>query len=104
MLDRLRSSLVYRRTRCKTRRFYHFLEKFLNDWSLIFAAVLAYNLLIALVPLAVAFFGIFGLVLKNYPDAEETIKKKIVDGFSSDNTTIAGIQQVRGRSQKRTHR
>ena len=76
------------------RQFYNFLQKFLNDWSLIFSAVLAYNLLIALVPVAVAFFGIFGLVLKNYSGAEATIKKKIVDGISSDNRTMAGIQQV----------
>lgn len=95
MLNRLKSSFFYRQTRIKTREFYNFLQKFLNDWSLVFSAVLAYNLLIALVPIAVAFFGIFGLILKNHPNAEETIKRKIVDGISSDNRTIAGIQQVK---------
>lgn len=94
MLNRLKSSLFYRQTRIKTREFYNFLQKFLNDWSLVFSAVLAYNLLIALVPIAVAFFGIFGLILKNHSNAEETIKRKIVDGISSDNRTIAGIQQI----------
>ena len=59
-----------------------------------FSAMLAYNLLIALLPIAVALFGILGLVLKNYPNAEQQMKEKIIDSFPSDNTTRSGIEQV----------
>ena len=59
-----------------------------------FSAMLAYNLLIALLPIAVALFGILGLVLKNYPNAEQQMKEKIINSFPSDNTTRSGIEQV----------
>jgi len=59
-----------------------------------FSAMLAYNLLIALLPIAVALFGILGLVLKNYPDTQQEIKNKIINSFSVDNTTRSGIEQV----------
>ena len=59
-----------------------------------FSAMLAYNLLIALLPIAVALFGILGLVLKNYPNAEQQMKEKIINSFPSDNATRSGIEQV----------
>lgn len=60
-----------------------------------FSAMLAYNLLITLLPIAVALFGILGLVLKNYPDAQREVKDKIINLFPSDNTTQTGIKQVK---------
>ncbi len=56
--------------------------------------MLAYNLLIALLPIAVALFGILALVLRNDLSAQQTIKDKIINSFPSDNTTQAGIKQV----------
>jgi YihY family inner membrane protein len=40
-----------------------FLKKFSNDWSMTFASTLAYSLLTAMLPIAVALFGILGLIL-----------------------------------------
>src|SRR6266700_5511156 len=40
-----------------------FFTKFSNDWSMTFASTLAYSLLTAMLPIAVAIFGILGLVL-----------------------------------------
>jgi YihY family inner membrane protein len=40
-----------------------FLTKFSNDWSMTFASTLAYSLLTAMLPIAVAIFGILGLIL-----------------------------------------
>ncbi|CAM4842125.1 unnamed protein product, partial [Rotaria magnacalcarata] len=51
-------------------------------------------LLITLLPIAVALFGILGLVLKNYPDTQKEVKDKIIHLFPSDNTTQGGIKQV----------
>ena len=36
------------------------------------SAMLAYNLIIALVPMGVAVFGILGFVLQNYPEDTST--------------------------------
>jgi YihY family inner membrane protein len=40
-----------------------FLQKFNNDWSTTFAGVLAYNLLMALLPIAIALVSILGFIL-----------------------------------------
>jgi len=98
MLNNIKSWSVFRRGQRRTKPVRHFLRKFLNDWSMDFAAMLAYNLLIALLPIAVALFGILGLILKNYPVAQQEVKDKIINqiinssGF--DNTTQQGIKQV----------
>jgi uncharacterized BrkB/YihY/UPF0761 family membrane protein len=94
MIDNIKSSTAFVQSRQKTKPARRFLRKFLNDWSLNFAAMLAYNLLIALLPIAVALFGILALVLRNDLSAQQTIKDKIINSFPSDNTTQAGIKQV----------
>ncbi|CAF1682024.1 unnamed protein product, partial [Adineta ricciae] len=94
MIDNLKSTTAFQQGQQRTKPFRRFLRKFLNDWSLNFAAMLAYNLLIALLPIAVALFGILGLVLKNNDEARENIKNKIIHSFPSDNTTQSGIRQV----------
>jgi uncharacterized BrkB/YihY/UPF0761 family membrane protein len=94
MIDNIKSSTPFKKGQQHTKPARRFLRKFLNDWSLNFAAMLAYNLLIALLPTAVALFGIFGLVLKNYPDTRQNLKDKIINSFPSDNTTQSGIKQV----------
>lgn len=94
MIDNIKSSAVFKQSQRRTKTVRHFLNKFLNDWSLNFAAMLAYNLLIALLPIAVALFGIFGLVLKNDPAAQKKLEDKIINSFPADNTTRSGIRQV----------
>jgi uncharacterized BrkB/YihY/UPF0761 family membrane protein len=94
MINSIRSSPIFRGGQRRTKPVRHFFRKFLNDWSMDFSAMLAYNLLIALLPIAVALFGILGLVLKNYPDTQQEIKNKIINSFSVDNTTRSGIEQV----------
>jgi uncharacterized BrkB/YihY/UPF0761 family membrane protein len=94
MIDNIKTSTAFKQSQRHTKPARRFLRKFLNDWSLNFAAMLAYNLLIALLPTAVALFGIFGLVLKNHPDTQQGIKNKIINTFPADNTTRSGITQV----------
>ena len=95
MIDNIKSTTAFKEGQRRTKPVRHFLNKFLNDWSLNFAAMLAYNLLIALLPIAVALFGIFGLFVKNDHNAQEKIKQKIIDSFPADNTTQSGITQVK---------
>ena len=77
-----------------------FLRKFLNDWSMDLSAMLAYNLTIALVPMAVAVFGILGFVLQSYPETQAQIIAKIITSFQFDNTTQVGVRQVKINNQK----
>lgn len=94
MISDLKSTSVFQHGQRTTKPFRRFLRKFLNDWSMDFSAMLAYNLLIALLPIAVALFGILGLVLENYPDLQQKAKEKIIHSFPTDNTTQGGIEQV----------
>ncbi len=94
MINNIRTSPLYRGGQRRTKPVRHFLRKFLNDWSLDFAAMLAYNLLIALLPIAVALFGILGLILKNHPETEKRIKDEIINATAFDNTTQQGVRQV----------
>jgi uncharacterized BrkB/YihY/UPF0761 family membrane protein len=77
-----------------------FIRKFLNDWSMDLSAMLAYNLIIALVPMGVAVFGILGFVLQNYPETQVQIIAKIITSFQFDNTTQVGVRQVNIINQK----
>jgi YihY family inner membrane protein len=70
-----------------------FIKKILNDWSLVLGSLLAYTLLIALLPLLVAALGIFGLVIKENPGVKQTIVNAISHSFS-DNNTNASFQTV----------
>lgn len=94
MFNRLRSTAFYRSSERRVKPVGQLLRKFMNDWSLDLASMVAYNLLIAVLPMAVALFGILALVLENYPDAQDDIKNKIINSFTTDNSTRAGIQQV----------
>ncbi|CAF0761756.1 unnamed protein product [Rotaria sp. Silwood1] len=94
MIDNLKSTTVFKGGQRQTKPVRRFIRKFTNDWSMDFSAMLAYNLLITLLPIAVALFGITGLVLKNYPDIQNEVKEKIIHFFPADNTTQSGIKQV----------
>jgi len=58
-----------------------FIQKFKHDWSLVFSGMLAFNLLIALLPMAITLFGILGIILGKHPDLQNRIKNKIIDTF-----------------------
>ena len=94
MIDNLKSTTAFQQGQQRTKPARRFLRKFLNDWSLDLSTMLAYNLLIALLPIAVALFGILGIILRNNPSAEERIKEEIINSTSFDNTTQQGIKQV----------
>jgi uncharacterized BrkB/YihY/UPF0761 family membrane protein len=70
-----------------------FIKKILNDRTLSFGALLAYTFIIALLPLATAALGIFGLVLAGNPSAKQSIIDSIADS-QSDNTTKTAVRQV----------
>ena len=71
-----------------------FVKKILNDRTLGFGSLLAYTFVIALLPLATAALGIFGLVLGDNPTARESIVNSIVDSVS-DESLKTGVRQVR---------
>jgi uncharacterized BrkB/YihY/UPF0761 family membrane protein len=94
MMDNIRSLSIFQGGQRRTKPARHFLRKFSNDWSMDFSAMLAYNLLISLLPIAVALFGVLSLVLKNHPEMQQEVKDKIINSFKFDNTTQVGIKQV----------
>ena len=58
--------------------FMAFMKKFGNDWTMNLSAALAYNLLMAIFPIAVAVLAILGLVLGTLsPDTYNTVKSQI---------------------------
>ncbi len=44
-----------------------FVNKFNNDWVMNFAGIMAYNLMLAIFPIAIALLGITGLILDGDP-------------------------------------
>ena len=50
-----------------------FLNKFNNDWVMNFAGIMAYNLMLAIFPIAIAILGITGLILGGNPVLEHNI-------------------------------
>ncbi|CAF4128363.1 unnamed protein product [Adineta steineri] len=76
-----------------TRSAWGFIKKILNDRSLGFGSLLAYTFIIALLPLATAAFGIFGLVLSEDSSAKQSIIDSIMNSLP-DNTTKAAVGQV----------
>ncbi len=87
MIDYVTSSTTFKHAERQTKPVRRFIEKFINDWSFDFASMVAFNLLIALLPIAVILFGILGFILKDHPEAQQVLKDKIINSFPSDNTT-----------------
>ena len=65
----------------ETTPFRLFIQKFQHDWSLVFSGMLAFNLLIAILPMAVTLFGILGLALGGHPELRDRIRNHIVQAF-----------------------
>ncbi|CAF4649885.1 unnamed protein product, partial [Rotaria sp. Silwood2] len=79
MIDNIKSTTVFKGGQRQTKPVRRIIRKFSNDWSMDFSAILAYNILITLLPIAVALFGIMD---------------KVIHFFPADNTTQSGIKQV----------
>ncbi|CAF4048153.1 unnamed protein product [Rotaria sordida] len=56
--------------------------------------MLAFNIMITLLPIAITLFGILGLILQDRSQIQQYLKDNIIKLFPSDNTTQIGIKQV----------
>jgi YihY family inner membrane protein len=70
-----------------------FLTKFSNDWSMTFASTLAYSLLIAMLPIAVAIFGILGLILGSNSAVTHDMAQQLAHIVPSQNPGSASATQ-----------
>src|SRR6267142_4278854 len=73
-----------------------FIAKFSNDWSMSFAGLLAYSLLTAMVPIAIALVGIFGLILGNSSLTQSIIQSlgNIVPGSATQQAIDLALKQI----------
>ena len=94
MIVNVKSSETFEHPKRRTRCFCRFIKKLFNDWSLGLASMLAYNILISLLPVAIMIFAIIGFILENNNEAQEKLKNVIVESFPENNITRAGIRQV----------
>jgi YihY family inner membrane protein len=62
-INKVKSNKTVQEVEKDVRPLQQFFQKFGNDWSTIFAGSLAYSLLTAMLPIAIAIVAIFGLVL-----------------------------------------
>jgi YihY family inner membrane protein len=70
-----------------------FLNKFNNDWVMNFSGIVAYNLLMSMLPIAIALLGILGLFLK--PSVVNNITGQIAKVIpSSSSQSSSGTQQA----------
>lgn len=71
-----------------------FITKFNNDWTMQSAGTLAYNLMVAVVPIAIAIIAVFGLTIGALnPDAQKQLIDGIKNAFPSSSFST-GILQV----------
>ncbi len=76
----------------KTKPFQAFLQKFGNDWAMNFAGLLAYNLLTAILPIAIALFGILGFFLGGPNNTfAQALLTRVPGLFGNSNGAIKGI-------------
>lgn len=80
-----------------TRTFRDFLKKFGNDWSTGLAGLLAYNILMSMVPIAIALIAILGFLLGSVTDTSQLIQRATTFFPSlaqNQNTTQLAIAQL----------
>lgn len=94
MIDNVTSTKTFKRVQRQTKPVRHFIKKFLNDWSFDLASMIAYNLLVAILPIVIILLGFVGLILRDQPEEQQSLKDKIINSFPADNTTRSGIKQV----------
>lgn len=72
-----------------------FLTKFNNDWVMNFAAALAYNLLMAIFPIAIALLAILGFVLGGLnPQAFQSLTKQLMSAFPGTLSSPGVVQSI----------
>ncbi|CAF3060446.1 unnamed protein product [Rotaria socialis] len=81
MESAITNTRLFQYAKKETTPFRLFIQKCKHDWSFVFSGMLAFNLLIALLPMAVTLFGILGFVLGNHPELRNHIRNKIIDAF-----------------------
>ncbi|MDQ2886834.1 MAG: YihY/virulence factor BrkB family protein, partial [Chloroflexota bacterium] len=69
-----------------------FLNKFNNDWVMNLSGIVAYNLLMSMLPIAIALLGILGLFLN--PDVVNNITGQIAKAIPSSGSQSSGTQQA----------
>jgi YihY family inner membrane protein len=69
-----------------TRPVQKFINKFNNDWVMNFAGIMAYNLILAIFPIAIALLGIIGLIL----NGNKSVQANIID----QSAKIPGLQSL----------
>lgn len=65
----------------KTKPYRLFLRKCQHDWSFVLSSMVAFNVLIALLPMAIILFGIIGLVLGNNLYLQNRLKTHLINAF-----------------------
>ncbi len=72
-----------------------FLTKFNNDWVMNFSAALAYNLLMAIFPIAIALLAILGLVLGGLnPQAFQNLSNQLTHAFPGTLSSPGVVQSI----------
>ena len=94
MIDKVTSSAAVKRVQRQIKPIRLFIEKVVNDWSFNLASMVAYTLVIALIPIAVTLFGISGFILRDHPHIQQNLKNKIINSFSNESTLREGFGQV----------
>ncbi len=74
----------------QTKPFQQFITKFNNDAAMTFAATIAYNLMVAMLPILIALIAILGFTLGNLShDAQMNVQNQIVNIFPTSSRTVA---------------
>lgn len=81
MASKLANNEIVENVRTETKPYRLFLKKIKNDWSFVLSGMLAFHILIALLPMAIIFFGIVGLILGNNMNLQNRIKMNIINTF-----------------------
>jgi YihY family inner membrane protein len=72
---------LFENVKKETKPYRIFFQKLRHDWSFVLSGMLAFHLLIALLPMAIIFFGIIGLILGNNISLQDRIKNNIINAF-----------------------
>jgi YihY family inner membrane protein len=81
MESRIPNTDLFENMRKESKPYRLFFQKCKHDWSIVLSSMLAFNLLIALLPMAIILFGILGLILGNNMDLQNRIKNTIINTF-----------------------
>ncbi|GCE49529.1 YihY family inner membrane protein [Thermosporothrix hazakensis] len=88
---------IVKQTEKKTHVIQEFITKFNNDWSMNLAGLLAYNLLMSMVPIAIALLAILGFTLGSFTNPADMLKpiETIFPGLAGNqNAMTIAFQQV----------